>query len=72
MFGARFFGRHFFGKRYFGGGFVPVDLVFPTEEGFFAVVNSVERSADAVAGIRTATVDAVTRSAAVNQVSRNA
>ncbi|RWP84887.1 MAG: hypothetical protein EOR12_27020 [Mesorhizobium sp.] len=72
MFGGRFFGRHFFGKRFFGGGFVASDLVFPTEEGFFAVAGADDRDASVDTGIRSAVVDAVTRTVATNSVSRNA
>ncbi len=70
MFGGVWFGRHFFGKRFFGGGFTPIELVFPTEAGFFAVADAVNRDVLVNAGVRIAIVDHVTRSAAVDQVSR--
>ncbi|PWJ88366.1 hypothetical protein C8D77_11188 [Mesorhizobium loti] len=70
MFSGSWFGRHFFGKRFFGGGFVPVDLVFPTEAGFFAIADAVNRGVLVNAGIRNASADHVTRSATVDPVSR--
>ncbi|MGX9145934.1 hypothetical protein [Mesorhizobium sp. 128a] len=71
MFGPRFFGGRYFGRRYFGGGFAPIELVFPTEAGFFVAADGVSRVAPAAAGTRTVAVDAVTRLVAVDAVSRN-